>query len=63
MPVKARFVYKIKRMADGAVERCKARRMARDFVQRRWIDVFEALSPAVGLDVVRTVLATSTLHE
>ncbi|CAM9156388.1 unnamed protein product [Sphacelaria rigidula] len=35
IPVKTRFVYEIKRTADGAVERCKARLVARGFTQRK----------------------------
>ncbi|CAM9419343.1 unnamed protein product, partial [Sphacelaria rigidula] len=62
-PVKTRFIYQIKRTADGAVKRYKARVVARGFTQRKGIDLFETSSPAVGFDVMRTVLATAALRK
>ncbi|CAM9750944.1 unnamed protein product [Sphacelaria rigidula] len=62
-PVNTRFIYKIKRTADGAVEIYKARLVARGFTQRKGIDFFETFSPVVGFDVMRTVLATAALRK
>ncbi|CAN0503597.1 unnamed protein product, partial [Discosporangium mesarthrocarpum] len=59
-PIKTQFVYKIKRAADGAVERYKARLVAKGFTQRKGIDFFQTFSPVIGFDVMRTVLATAT---
>ncbi|CAN0507140.1 unnamed protein product, partial [Discosporangium mesarthrocarpum] len=58
-PIKTQFVYEIKRAADGAVERYKARLVPKGFTQREGIDFFQTLSPVIGFDVIRTVLATA----
>ena len=59
VPVKTRFVFKIKRASDGSVERYKSRLVAKGFTQRSGVDFFETFSPVVGFDTMRTVLAAS----
>ncbi|CAM9864839.1 unnamed protein product, partial [Discosporangium mesarthrocarpum] len=58
-PVKTRFVCKIKRKADGAIERYKARLVVKGFTQRGGIDFFQTSSPVIGFDVILTVLPTA----
>lgn len=58
-PVETRYIFKIKRAADGTVERYKAGLVARGFTPRPRMDSFEAFSPIVGFDVLRNVLATT----
>ncbi|CAN0395947.1 unnamed protein product, partial [Discosporangium mesarthrocarpum] len=60
-PVKTRFVYKIKRTTDEAVERYKACLVAKGFTQREGINFFQTFSPVIGFDVMQTVLATAAL--
>ena len=61
-PTKARFVYKLKRRADGEIERYKARAVARGFTQRPGVDFYETYSTVIGVDLVRTVLVTSDMR-
>lgn len=56
-PIKTRFVYRLKRGADGDVKRHKAAIVIRGFTQHPGLEFFETFSPVTGFDVVRNVLA------
>ncbi len=56
-PVGTKFVLKIKRNADGTIERFKARLVAQGFSQQQGIDYGQTFSPVVATDVLRTILA------
>ena len=61
-PIKTCFVHKLKRGADGEIERYKARAVARGFTQRPGVDFYETYSTVIGVDLVRTVLVTSDMR-
>lgn len=55
--VGSKWVFRIKRKADGHIERYKARLVAKGFHQQPGIDFAETYSPVVKPITIRTVLA------
>ena len=55
--VGCKWVFKIKRNADGSVERFKARLVAQGFSQSYGVDYDETFSPVVRFQSTRTVVA------
>ena len=61
-PVGTRFVMKIKRNADGTIDRFKARLVAQGFSQQQGVDFFETFSPVVSADTLRTLIALAAAN-
>jgi hypothetical protein len=57
--IDCKWVYRIKRRADGTVGRYKARLAAKGFKQRYGINYEDTFSPVVKIATIRTVLAIS----
>jgi hypothetical protein len=57
--IKGRFVYAIKLLPDGTIERFKARFVAQGFRQVEGVDFFDTYSPTLKPKTLRTVLAIS----
>ena len=53
----SRWLLKIKRKADGSIERYKARLVIRGFEQREGVDYEEIFAPVVRLEALRVILA------
>lgn len=62
-PIGCRWVFKIKRKADGTIDRYKARLVAQGFTQQFGLDFVETYAPVAKFATIRLMLALVAQHD
>ena len=61
--VGSKWVFKLKKLPDGSIDRFKARVAARGFTQKAGIDFTETFAPVVCFNTIRVLLAITAMED
>ena len=61
-PIGLKWVFKIKRNADGSISKYKARLVAKGYVQRHGVDYDEVFAPVARIETIRLIIALAGTH-
>ena len=56
-PIRLKWVFKIKKNADGSISKYKARLVAKGYVQRHGVDYDEVFAPVARIETIRMVIS------
>ena len=59
--VSSKWIFKLKRAADGSIEKYKAIFVARGFLQNEGIDYDETFAPMARYTSIRTIISSSSI--
>jgi transposase InsO family protein len=59
----SKWVFKLKKLPDGSIDRFKARVVARGFTQKAGIDFTETFAPVVRFNTLRVLLAITAMED
>jgi hypothetical protein len=61
-PITLKWVYKLKKKADGSIARFKARLVPRGFLQQEGVDFHEVYAPVARMETIRTMVALVSMN-
>ena len=59
--VTSKWIYKVKFLTDGSVEKCKVRFVARGFSQKEGIDYDETFTPVARYNSIRVIISLASV--
>lgn len=61
-PIGLKWIFKIKRNADGTISKYKARLVAKGYVQRHGVDYDEVFAPVARIETIRLIIGLAGTH-
>ena len=61
-PISYKWIFKIKYLLDGSIEKYKARLVAKDFSQKQNVDYFDTFASVTMISSIRILIALASIH-